>query len=244
MGKKLIIPGADFSENCIVVPLTIIVKAGGSVEIGGVTYSAPANSDKEFEIDSIPDGFRINHDNDLKYLRIGSPLVLSSDVNLFGSLEELEEVIFNADINTGNVARGLFSNCFKLKKFDGSHLFFNTSNIGIIFYECHEIEEIKLLHFNLAIDNMANAFTGCSKLKKVEFDNSLTFVSNPTVTDMFKNCPVLETIIAPSLVASDYNVSGTDTYKFIQGIYSTTGNVTIYCGTGKLTWDGSSWTVS
>lgn len=243
MGKKLIIPGADFSENAIIIPLTIIVKAGGSVVIGGTTYSAGVK-DTQFEIDTIPAGFNISQNNDLKYLRIGSPITLPDGVGLFSNLEEIETIIFAADVNTGIVAKSLLANCFKLRNFDGRHLYYNAGNAGHMFYECNSIQEIKNLHFSNPLYTASYMFKNCYELETVEFDNSLTFDTSVDVAEMFTGCTNLKSIIAPSLVASDYNIAGTNTYKFIQGIDATTGHVTIHCGTGKLTWNGSSWTVS
>ena len=244
MGKKLIIPGADFSENCIVIPLTIVVKAGGSVVIGDTTYSAGVE-DTQFEIDSIPAGFSITQNNNLKYLRIGSPITLPDGVGLFEKLEEIETVIFAADVNTGAVAKALLANCFKLKNFDGKHLYYNAGNSGSMFYECNSIQEIKNLHFSIPLYDVSYMFKNCYKLETVEFDNSLAFDTTANVTGMFSGCANLKSVIAPSLVASDYNTAGTNTNKFIQGIDVTTGHVTIHCANGgKLTWDSTSWSVS
>lgn len=243
MGKKLIIPGADFSENCIVIPLTIVVKAGGSVTIGGIEYTAGAE-DKEYEINSIPSNFYLNYEDDIKYLRISSPTTLADMSGAFRDNSNIEEVIFAADVYTSiGVANVLFANCPKLKKFDGTHFYFQAGNASQLFYSCTDITEIKLMHIGEKT-NMSYCFKDCSNLKVVEFGSDFSLTSDATILEMFTNCPVLETIIAPSLVASEYATSGTLTNKFIQGIDATTGNVTIHCGTGKLTWNGSSWTVS
>lgn len=243
MGKKLIIPGADFSENCIVIPLTIVVKAGGSVTVGGVEYTAGAE-DKEYEINSIPSNFYLNYEDDIKYLRIGSPAMLADISGVFRDNNNLEEVIFSADVYTSaGVGNVLFANCPKLKKFDGTHLYFQAYNASQLFYSCTDIIEIKLMHFGEKT-NMSYCFKNCTNLKSVEFGSDFGLTSDAPVSEMFSNCPALETIIAPSLVASEYATSGTLTNKFIQGIDATTGHVTIHCGTGKLTWNSTSWSVS
>ena len=244
MGKKLIIPGADFSENCIIIPLTIVVKAGGSVNIGGVEYSAPAGADKEYEIDSVPSNFSLNYEDDIKYIRIGSSTIIANESGDFRDNQNLEEAIFAATISTSAIASVLFANCPKLKKFDGTNLMYNAENGSMLFLSCTSLTEVKLGNFKYPITNFSYCFSECSNLKKVEFDNTLSLSDSPTMTGMFANCPALEDIYAPSLVASDYNVSGTNTYKFIQGIGATTGHVKIHCGTGTLTWNGSSWSVS
>lgn len=243
MGKKLIIPGADFSENCIVIPLTIVVKAGGSVTIGGIVYTADTE-DKEYEINSIPSNFYLNYEDDIKYLRIGSPVTLADMGGVFRDNSSIEEVILAADVYTSTgVANILFANCPKLKKFDGSHLYFRANNASMLFYSCSAIEEVKLPHLGEKT-NMSTCFKNCSNLKSVEFGSDFGLTSDAPVSEMFSNCHALETIIAPSLVASEYATSGTLTNKFIQGIDATTGHVTIHCGTGKLTWNGTSWSVS
>lgn len=245
MGKKVIIPGADFSENAIVIPLTIVVKAGGSVTIGSNTYSAGAK-DTEFEIDSIPSGFYLNYNNDIKYLRIGTTYQFVDSTGIFRNNENMEEIIFAANVSTGTVySKVMFANCAKLKKFDGSHFYYLPSDASQLFLGCSAITEIKLPHMGEK-SSMAGCFNGCTSLKTVEFGNDFTLTSDADVSTMFYNCPALETIIAPSLVASDYNVTGTPTNVFIQGISSQTGDVTIHCGSGKLTWDHTSqtWIVS
>jgi hypothetical protein len=244
MGKKLVIPGADFSENCIIIPLTIVVKAGGSVTIGGTVYNAPNDSDKEFEIDNIPSNFYLNYEDDIKYLRIGSPATLPDISGAFRDNSNIEEVIFAADVYTSTgVGNVLFANCLKLKKLDGTHLFFGADNASMLFYNCSAIEEVKLPHLGEK-NNISMCFKNCTNLRSVEFGSDFGLISDAPVSEMFTNCSALETIIAPSLVASEYATPGTLTNKFIQGIDATTGDVTIYCGTGTLTWNGSSWTVS
>lgn len=244
MGKRLIIPGADFSENCIVIPLTIVVKAGGNVTVGGVEYTADAE-DKGYEINPIPSNFYLNYEEDIKYLRIGSPTTLADIGGAFRDNINIEEVVFAADVYTSTgVGNVLFANCPNLKEFDGTHLYFRANNASMLFYSCSAIEEIKLLHLGQKT-NMSTCFKSCTNLRSVEFGSDFGLTSDAIVTEMFTNCPVLETIIAPSLVASEYATSGTLTNKFIQGIDSTTGHVTIYCvNGGKLTWNGASWSVS
>lgn len=244
MGKKLIIPGADFSENCILIPLTIVVKAGGSVTIGGVEYTAGAE-DKEYEINSIPLNFYLNYEDDIKYLRIGSLAMLADMSGGFRNNNNLEEVIFAADVYTSlGFGHMLFANCPKLKKFDGTHLFFRANDSSRLFYCCSTIEEVKLLHMGEKT-NMSYCFKECTNLRSVEFGSDFGLTSDAPVPEMFSYCPALETITAPSLVATDYNVSETLTNKFIQGIDVTTGHVTIHCADGgELTWNGTSWSVS
>jgi len=244
MGKKLIIPGADFSENCIVIPLTIVVKAGGSVTIGGVEYTAGAE-DKEYEINSVPSDFSLNYEDDIKYLRIGSPATLANMGGAFRNNSNLEEIVFAADVYTStSISSVLFANCLKLKKFDGTHFYFRANNANMLFNGCSEITEIKLPHMGEKT-SMQYCFSSCENLRSVEFGSDFGLTSDASVTGLFNDCPALETIIAPSLVASEYATSDTLTNKFIQGIDATTGHVTIHCANGgKLTWNGTSWSVS
>lgn len=244
MGKKLIIPGADFSENCILIPLTIVVKDGGSVTIDSVEYTA-GEEDMAYEINSIPSNFYLNYEDDIKYLRISSPVTLADMSGIFRNNNNLEEIIFSADVYTSiGVANILFANCPKLKKFDGTHLFFRAANASMLFYSCSAIEEVKLPHLGEKL-NMTACFKNCTNLKSVEFGSDFGLTSDASVSEMFFNCPSLETIVAPSLVASEYAISGTLTNKFIQGINATTGHVTIHCADGgKLTWNGTLWSVS
>ena len=85
------------------------------------------------------------------------------------------------------------------------------------FYCCSAIEEVKLLHMGEKTD-MSYCFKECTNLRSVEFGSDFGLTSDAPVPEMFSFCPALETIIAPSLVATDYNVSETLTNKFIQGI--------------------------
>lgn len=273
MGKKLIIPGADFSANGIEIPLVVTIKANKSIIIGGKTYTA-GDADTDFEIDTIPSDFYLNYNEDVKYIRIGSPFTIPSMGGAFRDLANLEEIVFAAKVRTTvGVANILFANNTSLKKFNAKNLYYEADNASMIFYNCSALTEVKnmdnfsenitntslmfsgcseLTSLNLSnlktanVTDMSNMFKDCKKLRTLILGNGWKMTANPNVTAMFNNCLALTEIFAPSLVASDYNKEGTDTYKFMQGFVSVdalSDNITIHCGSGKLIWQNSAWSV-
>lgn len=270
MGRKLIIPGADFSANGIEIPLVVTIKANKSVVIGGKTYTA-GDADTDFEIDAIPSDFYLNYNEDVTYIRIGVPFTIPSMSGAFRNNSNLEEVIFAAKVKTYGIGNTLFANCTSLKKFNAKNLYFEAQNASSLFYECTSLKEVtnldnfsdiiintasmfsgckELTNLDLSkiktsnVTDMSHMFKGCEKLRTLTLGNGWKMTANPNVTGMFANCISLTDIYAPSLVASDYNKQGTDTYKFMQGFVdpvALSNNITIHCGSGTLKWNGSTW---
>lgn len=270
MGRKLIIPNADFSINGIEIPLIVTIKANKSITIGGKTYTA-GDADTDFEIDTIPSDFYLNYNEDVTYIRIGVPFTIPSMGGAFRDLANLEEVVFAAKVKTYGIGNVLFANCPSLKRFNAKNLYFESGNASMIFYSCSSLTEVKNLNnFSEAIHNTSSMFNGCSELTNLDLSNLKTsnvtdmsymfndciklrtltlgngwkMTANPNVTGMFVNCISLTDIYAPSLVASDYNKQDTDTYKFMQGFvnpFALSNNITIHCGSGTLKWNGSTW---
>lgn len=169
MGKKLIIPGADFSEVAIEIPFSFVVPANQTITIDGVQYGS--NVDSYYELDSVPRS-GLNGDSalyNLKSVQIGAnatiivsryfgnqrslkrvtirkPLIPTETVGWFFSCVALEEVIGLSNIDFSNVTSvyGMFYACEQLKSIDFTGVdLSNVTTFNVMFAGCYVLEQVK-----------------------------------------------------------------------------------------------------
>lgn len=217
MGKKLIIPNADFSANCIEIPVIATIAANATVELAGITYG-PYNEDTDVEISSLPSapGFGGINKPGVKKLYYG--VAYSGTAINHSKLSDLVSVYYNKTIT--------------------------VTNLNNIYSECSSLLEADLSKFDISsITGMTNAFYKCRSLKKVTFPQGMNISGVSTgVGTIFSNCSSLRTIIAPSLLSTDKDTEGSDTSKIATAVqYSGSSSVDLVCSDRTIHWNGSSW---
>ena len=169
MGKKLIIPGADFSENAILFPLTIVVSAGKQITINGTTYPAVVSDhDEQFNINvssiSALGGGSAN--TALKSIKVNCGF---AGYNFVGYQTACANVEFgpNAYI-TDNSLRSAFRYT-ALTELDLSNLnLSNVTHIGSMCYANASLTKIKLDGCDLSgVSTISYAFYSCPNLTQI-----------------------------------------------------------------------------
>lgn len=250
MGKKIIIQGADFSANGIVIPMIIKIKSNQSITIGGITYSGGENG-AYFELDAIPNTLKsgslstaiesvfindsdfilssayFENNSGLTDVRfsMGSFRSATSLLNTFSNCNTIQSIIGFGNINTENVTNlgSLFRSCKKLTSIDISSFdTTNVTNMTLMFSDCNNLTSIDLSSFNTSkVTNMTRMFSTCSNLQTLTLGENWDMITgNPSVIDIFYNCNKLASIIAPACVASQYATEGTQIKKLIDAITS------------------------
>lgn len=112
----------------------------------------------------------------------------------FSSLEEI--VLSNFDSSNVTSMKGMFSNCFKLKRIVGLELL-NTSKVtdmSWMFQICSVLESVDLSKFNTSnVTNMENMFDNCDALVNVIL-KGLDLSNVKSMQNMFIYCDNLEVI--------------------------------------------------
>lgn len=248
MGKKIIIQGANFSANGIVIPMTIKIKANQSITIEGTTYSGGENG-AIFELDAIPTTLRaaasstaiesvsINDSDfilssayfennagltDVRFL-MDSFSSATSLLNTFSQCKTLQSITGLGNINTKNVTNlgYLFRYCTQLTSIDVSS--FDTAyvtNMMAMFSGCSNLTSLDLSSFKTSrTSDMSRMFAGCPNLQTLTLGENWDMITgNPSVEDTFYSCDKLASIIAPACVASQYATEGTQIKKLIDVI--------------------------
>ena len=169
MGKKLVIPGADFSENAILFPLTIVVAAGKQITIDGVTYpSVVSAQDELFEInvESVPALGGGSANTALKSIRVDCGFV---GYNFVGYQTVCSSVSFGPNAYpTDNSLRSAFRYTalteLDLSNVDLSHV----SHIGSMCYADTSLAKVILDGCDLSsVTTISFAFYSCSALTQV-----------------------------------------------------------------------------
>lgn len=173
MGKKIIIPGADFSGVAIASsPFEFVVPAGQSITINGTTYGGALES--AYGIDTIPQS-GLNGDSalyNLKAVIINAPFTALVGRYL-GNQRALKEVSINAPVTPTDAVSWFFS-CVALEKVEGlSNIDFSlVTSVYAMFYACEALEFIDLAGVDLSnVTTFTSMFVGCSALKNVACDN-------------------------------------------------------------------------
>ena len=253
MGKKLVIPGADFSTNGIAIPMVIKIAAGQSVVIGGNTYSGGTNGEA-YELDTIPATF---HENSavtyLELVTINSPDFILRD-GYFQYQQGLKKVSFLSEINMANDIKTSFANCSILEEITGLE---NLNTEGVtrfdqMFRGCPSLASLDVSNFDTsAATNISNMFAGCAALtaldlssfdttKVTDMNRMLSSCSrletlilgdkfsmvNKIVTDLFYLNVYLTSIVAPKCLSTEYGTSGTELMALINAIQGSGYNST------------------
>ena len=245
MGRKLVIQGADFSANGIVIPMTIKIKAGQSTVINGTTYSGGANGEF-YELDAFPTTF--HESSAVTYLEQAT--ISSDDFTLkdgyFQYQQGLEKVSFLASaINTTNDLKTTFMYCTNLTEIVGLDKLDTSGvvNMSQMFRSCSKLTSLDVSHFDTsAVTTFSNMFAGCkvSSLDLSSFDTSnATDMSRifsgcdslqtlvlgedfdlvgKTVTDLFYFTNKLASIVAPNCLSTDYGTANTQLMALVNAI--------------------------
>lgn len=177
MGKSLIIPGANFSENAIVIPLRFLLAASSSVTLqNGHVYpsSGVTNADTYFEVmdeDDVPiyNIFAVG-------TGAGSPNVKEVAINL--TTKRIYTNLFNActGLTRAKITakceidiKNMFLNCGALEYADITGLdITGVYSINLMFRGCTLLKDILFGTKDLSnIKNFTNIFGGCSQLKNI-----------------------------------------------------------------------------
>ena len=247
MGKKLVIPGADFSTNGIAIPMVIKIAAGQSVVIGGNTYSGGTNGEA-YELDTFPTTFK--ESSAVTYLE--KVTINSTDFQLkdayFQYQQGLKRISFlSKPQTTKNLSAAfaynrtltgidgldliettgvtnfnqMFRSCETMTNFDVSN--FDTSeatNISNMFAGCARVVTLDLSSFDTKkVTNMDRVFSGCSYLENLILGEDWDMVTgNPSKTDMFYLNVKLASITAPNCQSTEYGQAGTQLNALISAI--------------------------
>lgn len=253
MGKKIIVPGADFSANGIAIPMIIKIKAGQSAVIDGITYTGGVNGEA-YELDTIPSTF--HESSAVTYLE--NVTINTSEFILkqgyFQYQQGLKKVSILSPVSTTTNLNTVFAYCNVLEEISGMENFSTegVTNLSQMFRSCAQLASIDVTHFDTsACTNISNMFAGCTKLKTLNLssfdtskvtDMSRVFSGNTvletiilgtgwdmigkTVTDLFYLNVRLASIVAPNCQSTDYGTSGTQMMALINAIQSSGMNAT------------------
>lgn len=252
MGKKLVIPGADFSTNGIAIPMVIKIAAGQSVVIGGNTYSGGTNGEA-YELDTIPSTL---HENSavtyLELVTVNTPEFILKD-GYFQYQQGLKKLSILQPVQVTNDLKTAFAYCRTLAEFNGINNIetAGVTNFSQMFRSCEQLVNLSLTHFDTSsATTLSNMFAGCANLKTLDLSSFVT----TSVTDMsrvFSGCSHLETlilgtgwtmigktvtdlfylnvnltsIVAPKCLSTEYGTSGTELMALINAIQGSGYNV-------------------
>ena len=253
MGKKLVIPGADFSTNGIAIPMVIKIAAGQSVVIGGNTYSGGTNGEA-YELDTIPATFHENsavtylelvtinspdfilrdgyfqYQQGLKKVSFLSEINMANDIKTsFANCSILEEITGLENLNTEGVTRfdQMFRGCASLASLDVSNFDISAAtNISNMFAGCAALTALDLSSFDTTkVTDMNRMFSSCSHLKTLILGDKFSMVGK-IVTDLFYLNVYLTSIVAPKCLSTEYGTSGTELMALINAIQGSGYNST------------------
>lgn len=177
MGKKLIIPGADFSQNGIVIPMSFLLEAGHSVTLhNGDVYPSSGLTEEDT-------WFEVSNENDVPTYNIfavgtgaGSPYVKEAIINL-------KELTIQS--NLLNSCSGLLKATISAKC---------SSEIRNMCINCSALKELNISRLETEnVENINYLFQGCSSLENITFGEN-DFSSVKTLTGCFNDCSSLVTI--------------------------------------------------
>lgn len=253
MGKKIVIPDADFSANGIVIPMIIKIKAGQSVVIDGVTYTGGVNG-QAYELDTIPTTFHessavtylesvtinttefilkqgyFQYQDGLQKVAILSQIQTTNNLNTaFAYCKKLRELTGIGNFSTTGVTNfsQMFRSCEALTSLDVSN--FDTSeatNISNMFAGCTYLTTLDLSSFDTSnVTDMSRVFSGCNRLQTLVLGDDWDMIGK-TVTDLFYMNHVLASITAPNCQSTEYGTANTQLMALISAIQGSGFNAT------------------
>ena len=219
MGKRLIVPNANFSENALAIPMRVTVAANQTITVDGVSYTA-GEEDTVFELNSF--SWLRNQFNKIKNLKIevdqiGNPTdyIHNGDFGMFPSGEGITDTI---DISKcGRVYLGQYI-CYHnpVKTFIGFEkiVLGRTIANNYTVMPCLSSVENKLTTGNfIEGSNFKNLFfsTGCTEVDC----SSLTIITNCNNMFGYDSTYVVKMIKKINLANADFSLideSDTDLY--------------------------------
>lgn len=250
MGKKLIIPNADFSQNAIVIPLSVTLGAGKSYTLGGQIVTNNTDADKTYEFSSVYALARrssFSETNDaIRAIDYGSQVDLAGS-SFFKNYIGLKQVYFKDKIVTSSYAN-TFENCSSLEKvlFGSSDNYNVAGNMTSVFDGCSSLKEIDLSKFNTVnCTDFSNIFKNCTSLIKITLGLGFVISSNAGTAAFFNNCGALSTI--DCTVIDSTSEAGAALKNKIESLITATGggmssNINVlWANNVTRHWNGSTW---
>jgi len=177
MGKSLIIPNANFSENAIVIPLRFLLAANSSVELqNGDVYPSSGTTDADTY-------FEVMDEDDVPIYNIfavgtgdGSPNVKEAAINL--TTKRIYTNLFNActGLTRAKVTakcktdiKNMFLSCGALKYADITGLdITGVQSINVMFRDCRVLEDILFGTKDFSnVITFKELFVRCFRLKNI-----------------------------------------------------------------------------
>lgn len=245
MGKRLIIPDADFSANCIKVQEGYSVSPNQTKEIrygatgmsgnwaSGVTWTGGTKITVTFNGDGyaeIPDTFKFDTTFAVGAFSVDDGTTTSAVVKAW-NLSKL-------DMSKVKSFSYMFRANTELKQliipFDTSE----ATDFSHMFNGCSKLEELDLSTFKRTTADISNMFRYCNALKKISFGANFDF-SSSLGSNVFEQAYSLVRIDAPSVTGADYQSSGTGAYNLVTALtgVGSTGTLVVNCSDGVLTYD-------
>lgn len=172
MGKRLIIPGADFSGAAIAPsPFAFIVPAGESITINGISYGREVES--YYELNSVPTS-GLNGAaaiSNLKEVVISAPFTAAVQ-RYVGNQTALEKFILKATA-VPEETFSWFLGCTNIKTIKGLKNvdFSGVTNVYGMFYACNALESVDLAGVDFSnVGTFTLMFSSCNSLKEVGCD--------------------------------------------------------------------------
>lgn len=243
MGKKVVIPGADFSANCIVIPLTITLGAGGSIIVDNVTYTNSDASDKVFEFDNtkLQNGQQSAYAKEIVF---GAPAI-GVYSQFFMQYTALKKIIFNSTWSSSVVS--MFQGCNQLEQVEFNDTITNTgAHLGAMFSGCAKLTSLDLSNISdtSSKTSFEQMFSGCIKLESIKFGSTFIISNGASTTNMFYYCSKLTTIDCTA-IDSTTTAGSTTKSKLEDAIANSTSvsnDITVNWKNGiSRHWNGSAW---
>ena len=171
------IPGANFSEDCIVIPLRFLLAANASVELqNGLTFPSSGVTDEDTYFEILDEADVPTYNLFAVGTGDGSPYVKEAYLNLTSktigtNLLQTCAGLVRAKITAmaSSSIRNLLLNCTTLRIADISGLDTrNAENINYLFSGCSELQEIMFGDNDFSsITTLTGCFNGCLKLMTI-----------------------------------------------------------------------------
>lgn len=262
MGKVLIIPGADFSANSIPSKFGISVSPNSTKKIRSGVTSMGGNWNNviwndevitnvmfdENGFGEIPASFSLGR-NAIAAFACDTG---SSQANPIGGNVVKNWNLSALDTSLVDDMTAMFAYNTELQTLV---IPFNTSvatSMAQMFRGCDKIKKLDLTSFIISIHcDLTRMFQNCLSLQEIVYSESYDF-SLAVFDNTFVGCTSLSDIYAPSIVASEYQTSGTGAYKLVIALTGLADSgscptITIHCANGaKLIYTkaSSTWSVA
>lgn len=250
MGKKLIIPNADFSQNAIVIPLSVTLGAGKSYTLGGQIATNNTDADKTYEFQSTTALARrssFSETNDaIKAIDYDSQVNLGGS-SFYKNFTGLKQVYFKNNIVTSSYT-STFENCNSLEKvlFGYSGNYNVAGGMASMFSGCSSLKEIDLSKFNTAnCTDFSDLLRGCTALIKITLGIGFVIPNGVLTSAFFNACRALSTIDCTTIDST--TEAGTALKTKLESIITsavgtTSNNINVFWANNVTRrWNGSTW---